>query len=115
MSKKIRPCNVVVITDLQEKANYKRASLSSNALHTKSDIFMVSEGLRQPKVNLNQSEFKKNPHERKVIKLEKRENTLNETQYLVKSFAPYLVGDSPSNLNITKFHAKDMFKFPADK
>lgn len=112
-SSKLKPRNVVVITDLQEKANYKKVSLANGAIHTKSDIMMVSEGLRQPKLSINQKEFIKNPHERKVLKLEKRKNTLDETQSLLTAFAPYLMESSKSNLNVTKFHAEELFKFPA--
>lgn len=111
MSKKLKPKSVVVITDLQERVNYKKASLSPNALHTKSDIMMVSEGLRQPKLFINQREFIKNSHERKVLKLEKGNNNEQDTKSLLEGFIPYIMGDKSSSLNITKFEARGLFKF----
>jgi hypothetical protein len=106
MAKKIKPKSVVVITDLQEKSTFKKSSLAPGAINSKSDAFMVSVGLRQPKVDIDQEVFKSSKHKN-------QENSLEVSQELLTDFVPYFMGEKPSNLNITKFEAKDLFKFPA--
>jgi len=105
MAKKINPKSVVVIIDLQEKSTFKKSSLAPNSVNTKSDNFMVSAGLRQPKTNIDQKVFNKgNKHMNK-------ENSHETSQELLKEFVPYFMDEKPCNLNVTKFEAKDIFKF----
>jgi hypothetical protein len=82
-------------------------------LNCNNDLMMVAENIRKPKLQINQKEFIKTPHEKKVLKLEKGSNTHEESKSLFEKIFPLFM-DKNSNLNITKFIAGDFFKFPTN-
>jgi hypothetical protein len=78
------------------------------------DVQMVAERIRPPKLSLDQSLFRKTEHERRVLKLQKRNNKPSETGALFKEFLPYLMGEKEYTLNLGKFIAKGLGRIAHD-